>query len=323
MKYLVLIIFFFATGACSTKSNVFDGTDGTSSSSENSSGNSSNENAANETSNEGTTNETTDQKTPPEKAIDMSEENDLPDVEGTQRLHSVCTHKTNDADIRTVSVIDTVEGHCGTVYTKFGKKKTEAYAQVDMNFCERVYNGIINNLKGPEGNGPFNCEGDIPPEIPDTDNTGVETGANDDPDSSGDPPSDGAEQQQQQQPSDDSDNNGGSNDNNDDGATVQFMDISKFLQMRGRERISMNCKKEDDKRVISVIDTVEGPCGVVHKDNDEEKLETFQKYDMSKCDDAFNNLVDSLIGQGFGCQGSGSSAIDDEADGPADDGSES
>ena len=76
----------------------------------------------------------------------------FPDVEGTERSGATCT---NGGDERMVSVIDTKEGPCGVVYSKYGKKLTVAYAKFEMPFCDKVYENILGNLK----NGGFDCGG--------------------------------------------------------------------------------------------------------------------------------------------------------------------
>ena len=76
----------------------------------------------------------------------------FPDVEGTERSGATCK---NGSDERLVSVIDTREGPCGVVYTKYGNKKTVAYAKNDMSFCDKVFDNIVGNLTG----GGFDCGG--------------------------------------------------------------------------------------------------------------------------------------------------------------------
>lgn len=82
----------------------------------------------------------------------MSMSGDFPDVEGTERSGTTCT---NGSDSRMVSVIDTPEGPCGVVYTKFGNKKTVAYAKHEMAFCDRVFENVKGNLSGAG----FSCTG--------------------------------------------------------------------------------------------------------------------------------------------------------------------
>lgn len=79
-------------------------------------------------------------------------EGGFPDVEGTERSGATCK---SGSDERLISVIDTKEGPCGVVYSKFGTKRTVAYAKHDMPFCDKVYSNIVSNLNSAG----FDCGG--------------------------------------------------------------------------------------------------------------------------------------------------------------------
>ncbi len=311
MKYLILTLVFLALGACSSDETDFNESGGTTKFSS-ASGQGADGAGAGTGNRETASSGTEDAAAMPDKVIVINGDEcdgEFPDkVEGTQRFKAVCTHETNKADVREISVIDTKEGHCVPVYSKFGKRCIVGYARNDMNFCTDVYIKIINNLSGY-----FECEGNILEVAGD----GGETGSDDDDSGTGstsvggDTEDDGTGDTGDAEPGEDA---SGGEDGGDPSAP-RFMDISTFLEMEQKAvRKTMNCKNGEDEVFVSVIDTVEGPCAVVRKessDDDEQgMLETVGIEDMSKCDRGFDTLVNQLIRDGFGCNGSGFSATD-------------
>ncbi len=318
MKYLILTLVFLALGACSSKETDFNKSGGTAkSSSKSGQEESGTEQTSAETANRGTASSETESgaATIPDKVINVGGDysgdyvsnargnRKFPDVEGTERFEAVCTNKTNSVDVRKVSVIDTKEGHCASVYWKFGKKYIEAYAKYDMDACTVVYIGIVNNLRN---SGYFECQGDLPEDISsDDDGEPATTTEGSGDDGTGD--------------TGDTEPGGDASGGEDDLPTPQFPSLSDFLEFEQKAvRMSLNCKRENDEVFISIVDTVEGPCGVLHKEGDQEPtLKGYAREDMSKCDKDFNTLTGQLVGEGFGCNGSGSSSTtDDEPEAP-------
>lgn len=81
-----------------------------------------------------------------------------------------------------------------------------------------------------------------------------------------------------------------------------------FPDVEGTERSGATCKNGGDERLVSVIDTREGTCGVVYTKHGNKKTVAYAKHDMSFCDKVFTNIVGNLTGGGFDCGGAGSSA---------------
>jgi len=86
-----------------------------------------------------------------------------------------------------------------------------------------------------------------------------------------------------------------------------------FPDVEGTERSGATCKNGGDERLVSVIDTREGPCGVVYTKHGNKKTVAYAKHDMSFCDKVYDNIVGNLTGGGFDCGGAGSSAKTEEA----------
>ena len=57
-----------------------------------------------------------------------------------------------------------------------------------------------------------------------------------------------------------------------------------------------------------MIDTREGPCGVVYTKGGNKATVAYAKNDMSYCDKVFDNIVGNLTGGGFDCGGAGNTA---------------
>lgn len=81
-----------------------------------------------------------------------------------------------------------------------------------------------------------------------------------------------------------------------------------FPDVEGTERSGATCNMGSDQRLVSVIDTREGPCGVVYSKHGNKKTVAYAKNDMSFCDNVFNNIVGNLTGAGFDCGGAGKAA---------------
>lgn len=81
-----------------------------------------------------------------------------------------------------------------------------------------------------------------------------------------------------------------------------------FPDVEGTERSGATCKNGGDERLVSVIDTREGPCGVVYTKNGNKNTVAYAKYDMSFCDKVFDNIVGNLTSGGFDCGGAGNTA---------------
>ncbi len=330
MKYLILTLVFFVLGACASKPTTFTdaklkGKTGTSAiSSENPHVP---EGEVGGESNDGESNGEPDTIENVDKAIDMGGKS-LPDIEGTERSGAVCKR---GGDERTISVVDTKEGHCGVVYTKFGYKKTMAFARYEMNFCDEVYNGMVINL---DKHG-FDC-GDAAPEK----SGGMEikvrkmdpseqTGQTSEPEESvnGQVPGEDTEENEteengigeagtvveEDQATEAYNEAQVQGDNGQDEPSGQLIDgKTDFPKMEGYERSGATCKQGNDERMISVIDTREGPCGVIYTKFGVKTTEAFAKYDMSVCDRAFNKIIANLLAKGFDCGGVGFSATQED-----------
>lgn len=81
-----------------------------------------------------------------------------------------------------------------------------------------------------------------------------------------------------------------------------------FPDVEGTERSGATCKNGSDERLVSVIDTREGPCGVVYTKHGSKKTVAYAKFDMSFCDKVYENIVGNLTGAGFDCGGAGAKA---------------
>lgn len=79
-----------------------------------------------------------------------------------------------------------------------------------------------------------------------------------------------------------------------------------FPDVEGTERSGATCKNGSDERLVSVIDTREGPCGVVYTKNGDKKTVAYAKHDMSFCDNVYDNIIGNLTGGGFDCGGASS-----------------
>lgn len=86
-----------------------------------------------------------------------------------------------------------------------------------------------------------------------------------------------------------------------------------FPDVEGTERSGATCKNGGDERLVSVIDTREGPCGVVYTKGGNKKTVAYAKNDMTFCDKVFDNIVGNLTGGGFDCGGAGNTAAAAEA----------
>jgi hypothetical protein len=81
-----------------------------------------------------------------------------------------------------------------------------------------------------------------------------------------------------------------------------------FPDVEGTERSGATCKNGSDERMVSVIDTREGPCGVVYTKHGNKKTVAYAKFDMGFCDKVFDNIVSNLTSGGFDCGGAGKTA---------------
>jgi hypothetical protein len=78
-----------------------------------------------------------------------------------------------------------------------------------------------------------------------------------------------------------------------------------FPDVEGTERSGATCKNGADERMVSVIDTKEGPCGVVYAKSGSKKTVAYAKNDMGYCDKVFQNIVGNLTSGGMDCGGAG------------------
>ncbi len=81
-----------------------------------------------------------------------------------------------------------------------------------------------------------------------------------------------------------------------------------FPDVEGTERSGATCKNGDDERMISVIDTREGPCGVVYTKHGNKKTVAYAKNDMAFCDKVYDNIIANLTNGGFDCGGAQTAA---------------
>lgn len=78
-----------------------------------------------------------------------------------------------------------------------------------------------------------------------------------------------------------------------------------FPDVEGTERSGATCKNGGDERLVSVIDTREGPCGVVYTKGGAKKTVAYAKHDMGFCDKVYQNITGNLSNGGFDCGGAG------------------
>ena len=81
-----------------------------------------------------------------------------------------------------------------------------------------------------------------------------------------------------------------------------------FPDVEGTERSGATCKNGSDERLVSVIDTKEGPCGVVYTKHGTKKTVAYAKHVMPFCDNVYNNIIGNLTAGGFDCGGAGAAA---------------
>ena len=81
-----------------------------------------------------------------------------------------------------------------------------------------------------------------------------------------------------------------------------------FPAVEGTERSGATCNNGSDQRLVSVIDTREGPCGVVYSKHGNKNTVAYAKNDMSFCDKVYDNIVGNLTGGGFDCGGAAKTA---------------
>jgi hypothetical protein len=86
-----------------------------------------------------------------------------------------------------------------------------------------------------------------------------------------------------------------------------------FPDVEGTERSGATCKNGDDERMVSVIDTREGPCGVVYTKHSRKKTVAYAKNDMGFCDKVYDNIVGNLTNGGFDCGGAQPTAKPEES----------
>lgn len=87
-----------------------------------------------------------------------------------------------------------------------------------------------------------------------------------------------------------------------------------FPDVEGTERSGATCKNGGNERAVSVIDTREGPCGVVYTKNSNKKTVAYAKHDMTFCDKVFDNIVGNLTAGGYDCGGAGNTAKAESSD---------
>ena len=81
-----------------------------------------------------------------------------------------------------------------------------------------------------------------------------------------------------------------------------------FPDVEGTERSGATCKMASDERMVSVIDTREGPCGVVYNKFGNKKTVAYAKHDMGFCDKVYENIIGNLTNGGFDCGGAGAAS---------------
>ncbi|MEM7647157.1 MAG: hypothetical protein AAF203_09625 [Pseudomonadota bacterium] len=101
----------------------------------------------------------------------------------------------------------------------------------------------------------------------------------------------------------------------DSGASME----GGFPDVEGTERSGATCKNGSDERLVSVIDTREGPCGVVYTKMGDKKTVAYAKFDMGFCDKVYENIIGNLTGGGFDCGGAGAAS---SSEAPAESGSD-
>lgn len=90
-----------------------------------------------------------------------------------------------------------------------------------------------------------------------------------------------------------------------------------FPDVEGTERSGATCKNGGDERLVSVIDTREGPCGVVYTKNGAKKTVAYAKFDMGFCDKVYSNITGNLSNGGFDCGGAGAAPAPKAEEAPA------
>ena len=76
-----------------------------------------------------------------------------------------------------------------------------------------------------------------------------------------------------------------------------------FPDVEGTERSGATCKNGSDERMVSVVDTKEGPCGVVYTKHSKKMTVAYAKYEMPFCDKVYENIIGNLTKGGFDCGG--------------------
>ena len=82
--------------------------------------------------------------------------------------------------------------------------------------------------------------------------------------------------------------------------------------VEGTERSGATCKKGNDERMVSVIDTRQGHCGVVYNKFGKKKTVAYAKYEMKFCDGIFDSVISNLLALGFDCGEAGSPKVPEE-----------
>lgn len=90
-----------------------------------------------------------------------------------------------------------------------------------------------------------------------------------------------------------------------------------FPAVEGTERSGATCKNGSDERLVSVIDTKEGPCGVVYSKHGDKKTVAYAKHDMTFCDKVYDNIIGNLTSGGFDCGGAAAAPAPAPSEEPA------
>lgn len=90
-----------------------------------------------------------------------------------------------------------------------------------------------------------------------------------------------------------------------------------FPDVEGTERSGATCKSGSDERMVSVIDTSAGPCGVVYTKHGNKKTVAYAKNDMSFCDKVYTNIIGNLTSGGFDCGGAAAAPAAEAEEAPA------
>ena len=83
-------------------------------------------------------------------------------------------------------------------------------------------------------------------------------------------------------------------------------------EVEGTERSGATCKNGSDERMVSVIDTHQGHCGVVYNKFGNKKTVAYAKYEMKFCDGIYDSIVSNLVASGFDCGQAGSPKAPEE-----------